>query len=208
MARRRSEQKRQAILDAAYGLFREKGFEKTSVAEINARVGGSKATIYSYFASKEELFVECMMAAAERYMAGTLAQLDASRASLGAVLREFGASYIDCLCSADMVAVRRLMIAEAAHSGTGKLFFDQVAARREPVAAFLSGCMASGMLHRDDPGLAADHLRALLEAEFLEPLMLQVRESLPDDAEKALAAERAVATFLRAYAPTSEAGRE
>ena len=46
------------------------GFDKTSVSEITAEVGGSKATIYSHFPSKEELFVECMLAAAENYVAG------------------------------------------------------------------------------------------------------------------------------------------
>ena len=69
---RKSDSKRQAILDTAYRLFRAQGFDKTSVSEITAEVGGSKATIYSHFPSKEELFVECMMAAAENYMAGTL----------------------------------------------------------------------------------------------------------------------------------------
>ncbi len=57
------------------------------------------------------------------------------------------------------------------------------------------------MLRRDDPDLAADHLGALLEAEILEPLLLHVREAAPDEKETALAARRAVAAFLRAYAP-------
>ena len=74
---KKSDIKRQAILDTAYRLFRTQGFDKTSVSEITAEVGGSKATIYSHFPSKEELFVECMLAAAENYMAGTLKHLDA-----------------------------------------------------------------------------------------------------------------------------------
>ena len=47
--------KRQAILDTAYRLFRTQGFDRTSVSQITAEVGGSKATIYSHFPSKEEL---------------------------------------------------------------------------------------------------------------------------------------------------------
>ena len=34
----------------------ELGYERTSMSEIAARLGGSKATLYSYFPSKEELF--------------------------------------------------------------------------------------------------------------------------------------------------------
>jgi AefR-like transcriptional repressor, C-terminal domain len=96
-----------------------------------------------------------------------------------------------------------LMIAEAARSGTGKLFFDKITALRSQISSFLAACMASGLLRRDDPDLAADHLGALLEAEILEPLLLHVREAAPDEEETALAARRAVAAFLRAYAPTT-----
>ena len=67
--------------------------------------------------------------------------------------------------------------------------------------------MASGQLRADDPDLAADHLGALLEAEVLEPLLLHVREAAPDEKETAFAARRAVAAFLRAYAPPSAKGR-
>ena len=63
--------------------------------------------------------------------------------------------------------------------------------------------MVSGLLRLDDPDLAADHLGALLEAEVLEPLLLNVRDTAPDEIETALAARRAVAAFLRAYAPTA-----
>jgi AcrR family transcriptional regulator len=198
---KKSDTKRQAILATAYRLFRTQGFERTSVAEITAAVGGSKATIYSHFPSKEELFVECMMAAAENYMAGTLKHLDSSSADAAITLFEFGRSFLTFICSPEQLEVRRLMIAEAARSGTGKLFFDKITMLRSHVSAFMSGCMASGTLRRDDPLLAADHLGALLEAEILEPLLLQVREGSPGEKEIELAAKHAVAAFLRAYAP-------
>jgi len=198
---KKSDHKRQAILDAAYRLFRTRGFDKTSVSEITAAVGGSKATIYSHFPSKEELFVECMMAAAEKYMAGTVKHLDPRSADPAVALFEFGRSFLAFICSPEQLEVRRLMIAEAAHSGTGKLFFDKIALLRAHVSAFMSACMASGALRREDPDLAADHLGALLEAELLEPLLLHVREGSPREEEIRPAVQRAVAAFLRAYAP-------
>jgi AcrR family transcriptional regulator len=198
---KKSDSKRQAILDTAYRLFRAQGFDRTSVSEITAEVGGSKATIYSHFPSKEELFVECMMAAAENYMAGTLKHLDASSANPAVALFEFGKSLLKFICSVEQLEVRRLMIAEARRSGTGKLFFDKITVLRAHVAAFMSACMASGTLRRDDPALAADHLGALLEAEIFEPLLLHVREGSPGEKEIALAAKHAVGAFRRAYAP-------
>ena len=197
--------KRQAILDAAYRLFRAQGFDRTSVSEITAAVGGSKATIYGYFPSKEALFIECVMAAAENYMAGTLKHLDTSSADPAVALFHFGKNFLSFICSPEQLEVRRLMIAEARRSGTGKLFFDKITVLRAHVSAFMSACMASGTLRGDDPALAADHLGALLEAEILEPLLLHVRGGSPGQKEIVLAAKRAVSAFLRAYAP---AGRQ
>ncbi len=198
---KKSDSKRQTILDVAYRLFRTQGFERTSVSEITAQVGGSKATIYSYFTSKEELFVECMIAAAESFTIGTYARLNATAADLGVALQDFGTSFLKFSFSPDMVAVRRLMIAEAERSGTGRLFYAKITSMRANMAAFLSECMASGRLRRDDPVLGADQLRALLEAEVFESLLLCAREHALNDAECALASARAVAVFLRAYAP-------
>ena len=201
---KKSDSKRQAILDVAYRLFRTQGFDRTSVSEITAQVGGSKATIYNYFASKEELFVECMVAAAESFTVGTYARLSATAVDLGAALQDFGTSFLQFSFSTDMVAVRRLMIAEAERLGIGRLFYAKITSMRANMAAFLSECMASGRLRSDDPVLAADQFRALLEAEVFEPLLLCARERSLDDNECALAASRAVAAFLRAYAPPVE----
>jgi AcrR family transcriptional regulator len=202
---KKSDLKRQSILETAYGLFRARGFDKTSIAEITAEVGGSKATLYSHFPSKEELFVECMMAAAENYLSDTLRHLDGrSYADPGVALCNFGTSFLTFICSPEQLEVRRLMIAEAARSGTGKLFFDRITALRTQVSAFLSECMVSGTLRLDDSDLAADHLGALLEAEILEPLLLHVRDATPAPEEIALAVRRGVAAFLRAYAPVTQ----
>jgi AcrR family transcriptional regulator len=199
----KSDSKRQVILESAYRLFRAQGFDGTSMADITTQVGGSKATLYSHFPSKEELFVECMMAALENYMSDTLKHLDTSWHNPEAALRNFGTSVLNFICSPEQLEVRRLMVAEAARSGTGKLFFGKITALRSQVSSFLAACMATGLLRRDDSDLAADHLGALLEAEILEPLLLHVREAVPDEAETALAARRAVAAFLRAYAPAA-----
>ncbi len=58
--RRRTEAKRNAILKAAEELFRKKGYQNTSMSEITAKLGGSKATVYGYFKSKKLLFEAVM----------------------------------------------------------------------------------------------------------------------------------------------------
>jgi AcrR family transcriptional regulator len=46
---------KEKIVDAAYELFGEKGYEKTSVTEIIDRAGASKGGFYHHFKSKEEI---------------------------------------------------------------------------------------------------------------------------------------------------------
>lgn len=198
--KKRSDMKRQAILEAAYELFREKGFEKTSVAEINARAGGSKATIYSYFRSKEEIFVECMFALAERYLEVTLSDLQNPSNDVLTDLQAFGESFLRLVCSPDMIALRRLMIAEAERAGIGRLFHQKLACIRGQVALFIEKVMAEGRLRAGDADLAASQIRALLEAELVESLLLLGSDGHPDDKAIVSAAGRAINTFMRAYA--------
>ena len=56
----RTEARRRAIIEAARSVFEEQGFERASMQAISQRLGGSKATLYGYFKSKEELFVACV----------------------------------------------------------------------------------------------------------------------------------------------------
>lgn len=61
------------ILDAAAAEFGTRGFATASVDEIAARVGVSKPLVYSYFGSKEGLYVACVERAGERLVAAVTA---------------------------------------------------------------------------------------------------------------------------------------
>ena len=56
-ARPSSDDRRAAMLAIARAAFLREGYAAASVAEIAAKIGGSKATLYSYFPSKKDLFV-------------------------------------------------------------------------------------------------------------------------------------------------------
>ena len=92
------------------------------------------------------------------------------------------------------------MIAEADRAGVGKLLYMKLLCIRQQVTTFLSMIMAEGKLRGGDADLAAGQLRALLETELFEPLLLCAVSSHPDDHAIAKSAERAVGTFLNAYA--------
>ena len=198
---KKSDEKRRLILDTAYRLFSSNGFDRTSMSEVTAEVGGSKATIYNYFSSKEELFVECMYSLIENHLEGIFSPLRDPEASIADALNKSGANALRMLCDPQMVASRRLVIAEAGRFEIGKLWYDKISLRLEELAAYLGVCMKAGKLRMADQNLAALQLRSLLEAEVTEPLLLQALDTKPSDRKLKQAADRAVDTFLRAYAP-------
>ena len=55
MAKKVVEDKRQAILDAALGLFADQGFHGTSVPQIAKKAGVAAGTIYRYFDGKDAM---------------------------------------------------------------------------------------------------------------------------------------------------------
>jgi AcrR family transcriptional regulator len=57
---RKKRRTRQQIADVAWGLFTERGFDAVSVAEIARVADVSEATVFNYFATKEDLVYERM----------------------------------------------------------------------------------------------------------------------------------------------------
>jgi len=194
---KKGDARRQAILKTAHRLFQERGFERTSMSDITRQAGGSKATLYRHFASKEVLFVECMTSAIEHSMNGQLDFLGVEPGEMDVALQHFGESYLRFLCLDNVVASRRLIIAEASSLGIGQLFFDKICILRDRVVAFLVKCMDARKLRREDPVLTANHLRGLLEAEVGELLEKTPR---PGHLDIVQASKRAIRTFIRGYA--------
>ncbi|WP_197326221.1 TetR/AcrR family transcriptional regulator [Ralstonia solanacearum] len=203
--RRKSEAKRDAILDVAAGLFREVGFERASMAEISTRVGGSKATLYSYFDSKEALFFEVLFRSVQPEFRLTHQALGVGGDGLEKALLRFGERLLALLYSPDVQAARRLVIAEAGRSELGRLCYARGPAKGHArVAGFLREAMEAGRLRRADPDVVAHHFLALLEAELLPGFLFQTFESV-DAAHIRAVAGRAVAVFLGAYGSGAQA---
>lgn len=195
----KTEAKRIAILKAAADVFREVGFERASMSEIRARIGGSKATLYNYFPSKEKLFFEVMYRAKELELANITHTLNPDADDLKEELLHFGERLLAALYSPEAIAIRRLAIAESRHSNIGKIVFEGATLPIEKqVAEFLRKGMKRGALRTADPKTAAMQLLSLLEAETLQRVLLGIVSSVKPEALNS-AARRAVETFLSGY---------
>ena len=195
----KTESKRQAILQGAAEVFREVGFERASMSDIRARIGGSKATLYNYFPSKEKLFFEVMYQSTERELGAITAALNPDTDDLTQELVHFGQRLVPALYSPEAIAIRRLAIAELGHSNIGKVVFEgSTVPMEKQVAEFLRKAMKRGVLRIADPKTAAVHLLALLESELLQRVLLGVMDSVKPEAARG-AVRRAVEVFLSGY---------
>lgn len=193
--------RREAILAVAADVFKEMGFEGASMAEISARIGGSKATLYGYFKSKEELFVAVTHGEAKKQMEPALAALDQEVDDLAKTLQVFGEKAVSFLCQESTLQTQRMILAEAGRSDIGRRFHeDGPKLGMQRIAAFMQKQMAAGRLKQADPMLATLQLCALLDCETVRPMMLGLETSISKPRIKRMVG-RAVETFLAAYAP-------
>ena len=195
----KTEAKRLAILKAASEAFREVGFERASMSDIRARIGGSKETLYNYFPSKEKLFFEVMHQAKTHELEETARSLNPAAEDLKRELLRFGQEFLTVLYSPEAIAVRHLTIAESRRSESGKLSFERaVLPLEKQVAGFLKKMMKRGALRTADAKFAAIHLLSLLESELMQRALLGVLGPVKPEAISS-AVRRAVEVFMSGY---------
>jgi AcrR family transcriptional regulator len=194
----KSEEKRQAILDIAKSSFTQNGFEQTSMSAIAKQLGGSKATLYNYFSSKEEIFAAVMESSATEGIAAAFENLS-GRTEIHEALTKFGNTYLSSILAPSLAAIKKMAIAEADRSDIGRQFYINGPKRGyQKVADFLHIRMSNGELRTSDPFIAAIQLKSLLEAELYEPFILGVI-STPNQSMINDAVERALSAFFAIY---------
>jgi len=195
----RTEARRQAILDTAKRAFTELGYERTSMSEIAARMGGSKATLYGYFPSKGDLFVHVVEDIVRAEPVFTeLAHLTEDEPRL--VLERLGERLNAAMISSDGLAARRMVIAQSAQSDIGRRFTELRTKHVAELAAYLAATTKAGRLHVKDPAVAAQHLLALYESELIWDALFGSQKRFTRSQIRQAAA-RAVGVFVAAYGP-------
>jgi AcrR family transcriptional regulator len=194
--------RRKAILDAATALFRELGFERCSMAQISARVGGSKATLYSYFQSKDELFAAAMVDAMHEQGQTMLELLDPTESDVAKVLARFGLAYLTFVSGGSCLNNVRTAMQSGSNSALGASLYRLGPKKGwEDIAHYVAEVMQRGGLRRDDPHMAALMLKGMLESAVVYPMMFGAEPEY----DAALWVEKVVAAFMRAYGPSSGA---
>ena len=193
----KTDTRRSAIVASAWEVFRDNGFERATMTEITARAGGSKATIYSYFPSKDELFSAAVEHGLREVSEEPFRQLALPGPILDRLLR-FARAYMASRLLPDMIAVDRILVAEAGRSDIFETVRDMSFHKRRLIADQLEFAMANGELRDDDPIRAAIHLLALIEADVIDRHLHGDRTVTPEVVDEQI--HQGVECFLRAYA--------
>lgn len=201
MVKKKIESRRQNIINVAAEAFGEFGYERTSMSEICARVGGSKATLYNYFPSKEELFFAIMFQSTEVEFEAVHRAFDPLAEDIAGALLHFGEKFLTFLFSPQVRAHRRLSFSESGRTELGRILHERGVLRsHNMISEFLQQAMDLGKLRQANPFVATQHLCALLQSELQERFLLQVLEDVSADEIKGNTA-RAIEVFMAAYGP-------
>jgi TetR/AcrR family transcriptional repressor of mexJK operon len=144
-----AEQRRERIVRMAWPLFLRKGYDNVSIDEIIGVVGGSKATIYTWFGGKEGLFEEVVRQKCRDVVLAI--HVDAA-GSLEAQLAEIGHSFLAIVLSPPILEFHRLMVSIGRKfPETGRLFFETgPASAYGIVATWIAKHQKDGRISEDD----------------------------------------------------------
>lgn len=198
VVRVRTEEKRREIVRITSQLFQELGYERTSMALISERLGGSKATLYGYFKSKEEL-LQAVLVYDVTEEADKLMHQFLSGENLRDGLITLGKAYMHRRLSPGPIANVRIVSTQPQGSTIGKDFYNRIlgpAWRR--LADRFQMMMESGILRKADPWVAAMQWKGMCEWDMFERRLLgAIDEPDPDEIERASTA--AADAFLILY---------
>jgi len=193
------DERRTAILDIAREAFLQDGYSGTSMSRIAVLVGGSKATLYSYFPSKKDLFVAVVDRETTR-LYDEIFHIEPVRGEAEAVIAGVVKRCLEGLLSDTIVAGYRLIIAEAGRfPEIGKTAYE-LAVRRglERIAQYFQKAREAGVLRDCDPRAAADSFLDLAAGNLHTQRLWNAVEKL-DAAALEAEARRITAVFLAAY---------
>ena len=117
------------IVKTALDLFLKNGYEKTSLSDIVAISGGSLASIYTFFESKEGLFQAIIEQEIDALIKEVDERIDLKIShSLEEFLTKFATIIFSIVCTKKNISLGRIMMSEGSKNGgkLGRVFLDQI----------------------------------------------------------------------------------
>jgi TetR/AcrR family transcriptional regulator, mexJK operon transcriptional repressor len=185
------------MLEVAAELFLRDGYEQTSIDAILVRSGGSKATLYAYFPTKEDLFravIDSVVINDQRP-----ADLDPA-AEARVVLTEFAVARLHVMLSPQHRAILGLIIAERERfPDLARMYQNRGPQRSQALlVTYLEALRRNGQLELADVNEAAEFFIGMLKQRWNSQLLF-VAAPAPSDTAIREHSERVVIRFLAAF---------
>jgi len=151
------ERRQSAILDAAESLFLEQGYERTSLAEIVKRSGGSLATLYELFGNKQGLLHAIATRWCDEAMLRSLDGDATGELSSVETLKAYAHRQSELMESPRAVALMRMLISESLRDREFALqiYRDLHVPALDELVELFAEWAATGRAEIDDPKAAA-----------------------------------------------------
>lgn len=197
---RLTDRKRDAILQAAIGEFRQHGFNGTSMDRVAAAAEVSKRTVYNHFPSKEDLFEAILLLMWERSQSPEEQQYEATQPLRPQLLALLGHK-MRLLNDASFIDLSRVAMADMMHTPErARAIATKLAAKEEGLPRWLRAAQQSGRLR---PGMdvpyAAQQLQGMVKAFAFWPQLAMGQPPLTPTQQQQVLAD-AVDMFLGLYA--------
>jgi AcrR family transcriptional regulator len=192
--------RRAHYLTVASELFVEHGFHGVSIDQIVATAGGSKATLYRYFESKEALFAAIIDDIVATSAPSTIDD-ELKGADLETGLRLIATTTANGALHPRTIELLQLAVAEARRfpALAIALFARGPAVNYERLRAFLTRQAEFGTIDVDDPQIAAEQLLGGIVGH--QQLRMALGLSAPSRTEIDQRIDAAVASFLASHRP-------
>lgn len=186
------------IVRMASELFDELGYDRCSMSTISDRLGGSKATLYRYFCSKEELLravIKCdIVSEFDRAVHELHEQPD-----LRTGLIKLGIAYHNKRLSSLPVANIRSIVNQPPGSTMGKEFYETIIRPAfMGVADQFKQLMDQGRIKQADPWVVLMHWKGLNDWDLFERRLIGAING-PEDVDVKKVATLAADAFLKVY---------
>ncbi len=161
--------RREQFLAAAERMFLKDGFAKTSVNAIVREAGGSLATLYAEFGTKESLFESVLSQRAARFFPDARPRPVSGQCDAETELKRLATHMLRRMLSEDALAVYRICVYEAPRfPGLQKAVLEAgIPSLLQGTARHIIDLAAAHSLHIDDPDLAASQFVALVQGQLV-----------------------------------------
>jgi AcrR family transcriptional regulator len=192
----------QQIVEAARRLFMAEGYGATSMDAIARDAGVSKATLYSHFTNKAELFAAIIGGECQRF-SHLLWSHEAEAGDVRSVLLQVARAKVQFTSSPGPRAIYRIVVGESGRfPELGRVFYENGPRRvLERFADYLQDATERGVLNVPHPRVAAEQFFGLLHGADHLRRLLGLDDPKAPDLDRIV--DSAVDIFLKAYAPAT-----